>query len=308
MRFTVAICTWNRAELLDPTLERLTQLDVPADLDWELVVVDNNCTDHTSRVLSEYESRLPLVRTFEPKPGLSNARNRAVAVASGEFIAWTDDDVLVDPGWLTSYRGAIEAHPGAAFFGGPVEPWFEGTPPAWLRDNFGAVANAYAVRELSQEPFRFTAARGRLPFGANYVVRRDVQASHPYDPDLGRRPGSMVGDEETTVLKALIDEGAEGWWVPGARVRHFIPTGRQSVGYLRGYYEGQGEVAADGLSPRGRFALGGRPGWMWKEAALAELSYRFERALRPAERWIPALKRAAFLRGRLRGASPVDRP
>jgi glycosyltransferase involved in cell wall biosynthesis len=307
MRFTVAICTWNRAELLDRTLERLTELEVPADLDWELVVVDNNCTDHTARVLDEYEPRLPLVRATEPKPGHSNARNRAVAVASGEFIAWTDDDVLVDPGWLTAYRHAIEAHPASVFFGGPIEPWFEGTPPAWLRDNFDAVANAYAVRDLSGEPFRFTADRSRIPFGANYVVRRDVQMRHPYDPDLGRRPGSMVGDEETTVLMALIEGGAEGWWVPGARVRHFIPAERQSVGYLRGYFEGHGEVAASGAPPDGRFTWRGRPGWMWKEAALADLRYRVQRVLRPAERWIPALKRASFLRGRLRGASSGDR-
>lgn len=139
------------------------------------------------------------------------------------------------------------------------------------------------------------------------MVRRDVQEQHSYDPALGRRPGSMVGDEETTVLMALIEEGAEGWWVPNARVRHFIPTERQSVAYLRGYFEGQGEVATSGAPPDGRLVWRGRPGWMWKEAALAELRYRVQRVLRPAEQWIPALKHASFLRGRLQGVSSANR-
>jgi glycosyltransferase involved in cell wall biosynthesis len=307
MHLSVAICTWNRADLLAQTLERLTEIEVPTGLDWELVVVDNNCTDHTPRVLDDYAGRLPLVPTSEPEPGLSRARNRAVAVASGEYVVWTDDDVLVDPGWLRAYRDAADRHPTAAFFGGPVEPWFDGTPPAWLRDNFELVANAYAVRDLAAEPFRFTADPGRLPFGANYAVRRDAQLSHPYDPDLGRRAGSMVGGEEIAVLMALLEEGAEGWWIPGARVKHFVPAERQTVAYLRGYFGGQGELAAAEVEPDGRFAWRGRPGWMWKEAALAELRYRMRRALRPPEAWIPALKHAAFVRGRLRGAARGSR-
>jgi glycosyltransferase involved in cell wall biosynthesis len=268
------------------------------------LVVDNNCTDHTSRVLEDYAERLPLVRAFEPKPGHSNARNRAVATASGDFIVWTDDDVLVDPGWLSGYLGAIEAHPSAVFFGGPVEPWFEDGIPAWLQRTFDQVSNAFAVRDLSAEAFRITGEGGRLPFGANYAIRRDAQERHAYDPDLGRGPDSMKGDEETTVLRALLAEGAEGWWVPEARVRHFIPAERQTVRYLRGYYEGQGEVAAaSGPIPVGRLTWRGRPAWLWKEAAVSELRNRALRLTRPPERWIPALKHAAFVRGRLRASS-----
>lgn len=317
MRFTVAVCTWNRADLLARTLERLGELDVPATLDWELVVVDNNSTDHTDRVLEGFVGRLPIVRAFEPEPGLSHARNRAIATASGEFIVWTDDDVLVDPGWLSAYRRAIDDHPSAAFFGGPVEPWFEDGAPAWLRRVFDEVSTAFAVRDLSSEPFRFEPIRGRLPFGANYAIRREEQLRHPYDPELGRRPGSMVGEEETSVMMALLHEGAEGWWVPEAKVRHFIPPERQTVDYIRRFFEGQGERAAATAEPgatTGRLSWRGRPVWMWKEAVLAELAYRARRLVQPPEGWIGALKRAAFVRGRLRagrhregGAGPEAR-
>ncbi len=78
MNVTVAICTWNRAKLLDQTLTRMQQLRIPANVAWELLVVNNNCTDDTDAIIAGHESALPLRRLFEPKPGLSNARNFAV--------------------------------------------------------------------------------------------------------------------------------------------------------------------------------------------------------------------------------------
>ena len=302
MRFTVAICTWNRADLLEQTLEQLAGLRIPPGVRWDLVVVNNACTDHTDRVLDRFSGRLPLHRVFESEPGLSNARNRAVAEAEGDWIVWTDDDVLVDPKWLVAYADAIDAHPGVSLLGGPVEPWFEGGAPAWLRRVFDQVSTAFAVRDLADEPFRLAPDPGRLPFGANYAVRLDAQRRHLYDPELGRRPGSMVGSEETSVMLALLEEGAEGWWVPAAHVRHFIPSERQTVGYLRRFYEGQGEQSGRASTSDGRFMLANRPSWMWREAMAAEIGYRLQRTFLPPERWLPALKRTAFLRGRLRGA------
>jgi len=76
---TVAICTWNRARLLDQTLNHMRNLQIPPDVDWELLVVNNNCTDQTDTVIERYEGDLPIRRLFEARPGLSHARNRALA-------------------------------------------------------------------------------------------------------------------------------------------------------------------------------------------------------------------------------------
>src|SRR6476646_2177582 len=75
---SVVICTWNRSRLLRLTLEQMTKLDVPAGTTWELIVVNNNCSDDTDRVLEEFRDRLPLVRLTESKPGKSHAANLAV--------------------------------------------------------------------------------------------------------------------------------------------------------------------------------------------------------------------------------------
>ena len=76
---------------------------MPASSSWELGLVDNDSSDRTVKVLSFFGERSPIRYVLEEKPGLSNARNRAVAEAPGKYIIWTDDDVLVD--------------------GGPIEPW-----------------------------------------------------------------------------------------------------------------------------------------------------------------------------------------
>src|SRR5947207_180454 len=102
MRVTVAICTFNRAESLRRTLESVAALHLPEALDWEVVVVNNNSTDHTDSVIESFKERLPIRREFEPQPGASNARNRAVYVAKGDYFVWTDDDVVVDNGWLAA--------------------------------------------------------------------------------------------------------------------------------------------------------------------------------------------------------------
>jgi hypothetical protein len=298
MRISVAICTWNRAPLLRPTLEQICHLTVPAGVDWECIVIDNNSTDATPAVIAEFAGRLPLRRFTEPRPGVSHARNRAVDAATGEFILWTDDDVLVDSQWLSAYVAAFRAWPEADFFGGPIRPWFEGTPPGWLQASWRAVDSAFATRELGDEPISFNPET--LPYGANFAVRTAVQRRYRYDPGLGPRPNSEIRGEETTVMRAMLAAGISGRWVPGAAVRHYIPITRQTKRYIRAYYAGQGQVAEQTFPPGVRTLLG-RPLWLWKMAVLTELRYRRACISRPPEVWIKDLVTSGYHWGLLRG-------
>jgi glycosyltransferase involved in cell wall biosynthesis len=117
---TVAICSWNRAALLRETLKQMTHLERNDSIDWELLVVDNNSTDQTPDVLAEFAGQLPL-RLREPKPRKSNAANLVVKEARGEYILWTDDDVLVEPDWLRQYVTAFQRYPNAEVFGGRID-------------------------------------------------------------------------------------------------------------------------------------------------------------------------------------------
>ena len=300
MHVEIAICTWNRAALLAQTLEQLRQLRPPAGAEWRLLVVNNNSTDNTADVLHSYSGRLPLRWVFERKPGLSNARNRAIAETAGDYLVWTDDDVLVAPDWLEAYVMAFREHPEAAFFGGPVEPWFDGTPPLWLSTNMEQVSIAFALREFGTSPFRFDDSR--MPFGANCAFRREVQREYHYNPTLGRRPDSNVSGEETQVMRQMMADGLTGWWVPRAKVRHFIPRDRQTVRYVRRIFHGAGELSALSLNGSEVPRLFGRPRWLWRQAILAESRYRWSRATAAPETWLPRLIDAARAWGRLKAA------
>ena len=162
---SVVICTWNRSRLLRLTLEQMTRLEVPPGTDWELLVVNNNCSDDTDAVLADFKDRLPLVRLSESRPGKSFAANLAVEKARGDYIIWTDDDVLVAPDWLKAYLRAFANWPDATIFAGAIEPWFEESPPQWLAEIFPKVANAYAA--LDHGPTGFALTSETYPYGAN---------------------------------------------------------------------------------------------------------------------------------------------
>lgn len=297
MMITVAICTWNRQELLDRTLLSLLGLELPDRLDWELLVVNNNCTDGTDAVIARYAERLPLRRVFVATPGLSNARNAALAEAAGDYLVWTDDDVQVEPGWLAAYARAFQRWPEAAVFGGPITPWFEGSPPAWLVAVWPRVANAYATRDLG--PVEIPLDAQHLPFGANYAVRLPDHRRYLYDPELGRKGKQMVGGEETTLILAMLAAGSQGRWVPAARVRHFIPRARQNREYLRRYFYGQGICHAQANPAAGPALLFGIPRWLIRAALQAELGYRARLWAGSPANWIEHLTRASMYWGML---------
>ena len=295
MRLTTVICTWNRAELLRLTLEAMTDLEIPDDVEWDLLIVDNNCTDATPEVIASYSERLPLRSVREPRPGKSHALNRAVAEAECDYLIFTDDDVLVDPGWLRAYRDAIQKHPDGIVFGGPIRPWFGGDPPRWLVEVFPRVEFAYAALDLGTEPIEITGRQS--PFGANLVIRAEEQESIPYDPNFGPRPGSGLRGEEVILVQELYARGCKGYWVPEAAVRHYIPESRQSLAYLKDWYRGWGEFLARRRSGLGARSFLRRPLWLWRAMVELQIRYRFKRMFSRPEVWVEELKKLATAQG-----------
>ena len=299
MRTSVIICTRNRAGLLDQTLLQMRNLSVPDGVTWELLVVDNGSTDHTADIVARHQQHLPIRRVPEPTPGKSHALNRAAQAATGDYLLFTDDDVLVDGDWLSAYVRAFRRHPEAAVFGGPIAPWFEGNPPEWLVRTFHQVEYAFAALDLGAEPVPL--ASPAVPFGANMAMRAAEQRRYPYDTGLGPQPGGNIRGEETTLVKQMLADGASGWWVPDARVRHYVPRQRQTLSYIREWYSGWGEyVAYHHPKSPGRFFLWGRPSWLWWEALAGEFRFRLHRLTASPERWIEDLKSTSTAWGRFR--------
>lgn len=298
MQFTVAICTWKRSELLRRTLHRLAGVDA-GGLKWEVLVVDNADDDATRAAVDDAGDALPLRYLVEPRVGVSRARNSALRHARGTWIAWTDDDVLVDRVWLRSLGHAAAQWPDAVFFGGPIRPVFEIPPPAWLTVNWARLADAYAVRDLGDEPCLLDPTR--VPYGANLMVRADVQRRYPFDTALGRWGADSVRGEETTMVRWLLADGHNGRWVPGATVEHFIPGERLTLDYVGRYYVGVGMAER---VRRGEAHLPGPPPWVWQRAFDLERRYRAARRSAPPEVWVPMFVDACVAKGRCLSRQP----
>jgi len=300
MRLSVVICTWNRCELLRQTLERMTQLRVPAGIEWEVLVVNNSSTDATEAISRSFEQRLPLRYLFEPKKGKSNALNLALGAVTGAYLLYTDDDVLVEPDWMEGYVEAFKRHPECAVFGGAIEPWFEGTPPGWVEQVLPIVESAWAIRRIPRERAPFAMEKSFLPFGANLAIRTAEQKRFPYDPKLGPNEDTQMRGEETAVVAQMLDAGEKGVWVPGARVKHYLPAARQTPEFLRGVYRGLGIISGRRMQARGENGAGTRCALHVQRLA-GETRYTLGRALGLAGVWVAGLRTASMAQGRLEG-------
>jgi glycosyltransferase involved in cell wall biosynthesis len=295
---TVAICTFNRARLLDPTLESLTRLNPPEGADWELLVVDNNSTDDTQAVCARFAGRLPMRAVVEKTAGLSHARNRALRETRGAHIVYTDDDVLVDQAWLSSFVDATRRFPEAAAFGGPIEPNFPVQPPPDLLAAFPILARGFCAVDHKLELGLLPAA---LPiWGANMAYRVAAVAGLSFDPRFGYTPNSLGGGEESRFLAEIRARGGAVVWCPGMRLKHYVDPARMTLDYLVRRYVGSGEefVRQHGV-PAGKTFLG-QPRWLLRKTTEAYVSYLLARLVAARVEALTRLREYSEFRGMLR--------
>lgn len=240
MDISVVLCTYNRADILRGALSSLAAMAVPTDLDWEIVVVDNNSNDRTRAVVDEFRavSPAPVRYSFEGKQGLSHARQLGVTVARGEIIAFTDDDVVVDSAWLDELWAAF-ATLDAACVGGPIMPIWQAPPPPWLMED---LHGALALLDLGTQVCVLDVPR---LWGANMAFRSEVLKQHGgFDHRLGRTADKLYAGEETDLMHRILRAGGKLVYYPTARVSHLIPASRLRKRYFRTWRFHQGQLKA----------------------------------------------------------------
>lgn len=256
MTFTLALCTFNRARLLEQALESLSRCKAP-EFGWELLVIDNNSTDSTAIVVDEFRSRLPVQRHFEPTQGLSAARNRAIKECRGDVLLFTDDDLRFDADWLCRYEEAFSAHPEAGWFGGRVRPLWENGPPAWLVDDKLSLISGLLVHYDLGSAGRAYQPSDPSPFGASFALRRSTfERFGAFRLDLGVN-GTVPGrGEEAEYFDRLRSVGLPGWYVGESSAWHWQDPQRFGIGYL--YRYGIEKGRAERRTSRGNAPQGSR--------------------------------------------------
>jgi len=244
---TVALCTHNHADRLPRTLADLGKLVSPSH-SWEMLVVDNASTDETAALLTDTRWWPPGVTVRivrEEQLGLSNARNRAIKEAQGQYLLFVDDDETPDPHWLTAYeRDMLACTPDA--LGGRIDVLFEhGERPSWLQDELlgflGHLDHGEACWLNDPDtPF----------YGGNFAVRVDIFPDvGEFDADLGRKGEVNAGGEDTEFYRRIIARDYRVRWVPEAIINHRIRADKLWRSYFLDLHYRQG--MSEGSRTRG---------------------------------------------------------
>src|SRR6516162_4961299 len=111
MNLTVIVVTYNRCQSLFKTLESVAVSSLPASVEWEVLIVDNNSIDHTLQVARDFSARYPGRFRYlrEPNPGKSFGLNAGILASRGEILAFIDDDVTVESTWLQNLAAALQS-------------------------------------------------------------------------------------------------------------------------------------------------------------------------------------------------------
>ena len=239
--YTVALCTHNQADRLARTLADLALLEAP-DAPWELLVIDNGCRDGTPELLARHAWpggwQVRVVR--EDKLGLSNARNRAVAEARGEYVIFMDDDETADSDWLCAYERLIrDKNPDA--FGSRIRVLFEDMRPAWLKDELlgflGELNRSDEIVPLIDPSTSF--------YGGNFGVRKTIcNTVGIFNAMLGRKGTDNTGGEEVDLYRRLLAGGFQVWWTPEAVIYHRIQAAKLKRTYFLDLHYRMGRMEA----------------------------------------------------------------
>lgn len=283
-----------------------SQTRAPSQL---LVVID-----HNPELLAEAQASFPDVTVVESDraPGLSGARNTGLAIATGDIVAFIDDDAIAAPTWLDELARGYTSDD-VLGVGGFIAPLWDGRRPGWFPAEFDWVLGC------TYEGMPEGAAVRNL-IGANMSFRREVLAGvGGFDPGLGRRSAGAAGGEETGACIRALQHHPGGAFVytPLARVDHRVARSRTTWRYFRQRCYGEGVSKAHlsrlvgaraGLSSERRHAFVTLPTGVGR--ALRDFARGDRHGIARAGALVAGLvfAGAGYVRGALTQPPPVDAP
>ena len=238
---SVIICCYNSALRVIQTLQHLAGQKTN-DLAWELIVVDNNCTDNTVQLLVEFSRihpNLPLKIVKEPISGLSHARKRGVHDSTFEIIIFCDDDNWLANDYVSNAYNLMNSDDSIGILGGNIKAEFDGEEPVW----FGEYAGGYAIGEQAK-PNAQTLEDRKWVFGAGTVIRKELFAhlkSNSIELLLtGRKGNKLLAGDDSELCSIAILLGYRVAASSSLNLKHFIPANRLNLDYARNLYKGFG--------------------------------------------------------------------
>ena len=296
MDVSVLINTWNNAQSLQRTLESVSRLHIPSGLNWELVIVNNGCTDNTDEIIAHWKNRLPVVYVKEQRQGISYARNTAIKTAQGKLFIFTDDDVYIPPYWLGVYWRNFQSMPTNYYFGGPVRCLYEQKPP---KKELMEVA-PYSVKGLNWGADDKKLEGNEIFLGGNWACpAQAIRNLKGFNTSLGLKADKQLSiGEEREIMNRLQREGLTPYYLVDAELTHFVPGNKCKFKHIMQRKEAEG--IADGFEHeiilQGK-AIAGVPLWMIKK--LVSRYFQYISARLCGKKGYAAYASYAYLKGQI---------
>ena len=235
---SVVICTFDRPALLAATVASV--LNDATQVPYEIVISDNSLAGHADAIVAAHAHGPVPVRTVRASPpNISVARNAGIAGSTAPLVAFLDDDVVIEPGWLDAMAGALAQGADGAM--GPLRPVFEGGAPHWdpAGDRFTRVLAAPDGAAIVPS----SPTRGFVVSTATSIWRRATCFTDPapFDPAFG-----ASGGEDLDLYLRLERRQCRFVWCAGGGVQETIPASRTAWRYqvLRAFSGAQVYTAA----------------------------------------------------------------
>ena len=241
---SVVVCTYNRADLLSKCLQSLTEQTLDLSV-FEVIVVDNNSTDTTIDVASQYAKNNRNIKVVsEFIQGHSQARNRGWQEAQGYYIAYLDDDAKAAPDWCERILNAFNSvNPMPVAVGGQIHPFYEIPPPLWFTDDF-------EIRTWGEDAGFLEPPRACYGFsGSNMAIQRSILERYGgFSSRYGIVQGKLRMGEDAEFFFRIYGQEPNFWYDPLIKVYHWVPKEKLNVWYriIRSYNAGQSVALMQG--------------------------------------------------------------
>lgn len=229
---TAIICTYNRAKYIGPLLESIAANNLAKE-EYEILLVDNNCTDNTREICEAFVNAHKDVAfryVVETEQGLSAARNKGIKEAKGDIIVYIDDDALVDTWYLRTIVEYMSDHPEISAVGGPIIPSYEDTEePKWMTRYTKELLCGFLYYGEEERSF----PGDRYPGGGNAAYQAEVfEKVGLFNTALGRKGNSLMGAEEKDIFDKMKAQGMRFMYLPKMILHHIIPQKKLEKDYF----------------------------------------------------------------------------
>ena len=231
---SVIICCYNSAQRISNALVALAKQQYPATLLWEIIIVDNACTDNTGQIACEiwetFNTDIALRVVYEPLPGLGHARIKGVNEAMHPIVLFCDDDNWLAENYVQGVCEILEGDCNIAACGGMGIPVFETPEPYW----FYQYAEAFALgsQEINSENGQLLNLYGAGMAVQKHILKKLYQSS--FDPLMKGRSGKQLSSSEDTELTyAFVLMGYKLFYAPDLKFFHYMPKERLTFEYLK---------------------------------------------------------------------------